>query len=169
LSAVGVTPTAMTVFGLVVVVTGAVLIASGRLVLGAAVVLVGSALDGLDGAVARASDRVTARGAFLDAAFDRLGEIAAFSGLAVALAGQARVLLLIVLSVGGALLVPYIRARAEAEGFSGRGGLMGRAERVILFCGGLLFGLVEPMLWVFVTLVWITAAVRFVRTYRSIT
>jgi len=169
LSAIGVTPTAMTVFGLFVVVTGAVLIASGRLILGAAVVLAGSALDGLDGAVARASDRVTPRGAFLDAAFDRLGEIAAFSGLAVALAGQARVLLLIVLSVGGALLVPYMRARAEAEGFSGRGGLMGRAERVILFCGGLIFGLVEPMLWVFVTLVWITAAVRFVRTYRSIT
>jgi CDP-diacylglycerol--glycerol-3-phosphate 3-phosphatidyltransferase len=168
LSAIGVTPAAMTVFGLVVVVAGSVVIASGNLAVGAAVVLAGSALDGLDGAVARASDRVTPRGAFLDAAFDRLGEIAALSGLSVALAGEPRVLLLILLSLGGALLVPYMRARAEAEGFSGWGGLMGRAERVILFCGGLLLGLVEPMLWIFVALVWMTAAVRFVRTYRSI-
>jgi phosphatidylglycerophosphate synthase len=78
------------------------------------------------------------------------------------------VLLLIVLSVGGAMLVPYMRARAEAEGLVGTGGLMGRTERLILFCGGLIFGVVEPMLWVFVVLVWLTAFTRFSRSYRSI-
>ena len=168
LAAMGVTPAFMTLLGVSVVVVGSVVIATGQLRAGAIVVLVGSLLDGLDGAVARASNRVTAKGAFLDAAFDRIGEIAAFSGLGVAMAGDARVLLLIILSVGGALLVPYMRARAEAEGLSGKGGLMGRAERVILFNGGLILGFVEPMLWIFVALVWSTAVVRFVRTYRSI-
>ncbi len=162
------TATAMTVFGLLVVIAGAVLIAAERLALGAAVVLFGSLLDGLDGAVARASDSVTNRGAFLDAGFDRLGEIAAFGALAVASAGQPRVLLLIVLSLGGAMLVPYMRARADAQGVDGRGGLMGRAERIILFCLGLILGVVEPMLWVFVILVWLTAVTRFWKTYRSI-
>nr|PZN32365.1 MAG: CDP-alcohol phosphatidyltransferase family protein [Actinomycetota bacterium] len=168
LSRIGMTATAMTVLGLAVVVVGAFLIARGRLVPGAVVVLLGSCLDGLDGAVARASNSVTERGAFLDAAFDRLGEIAAFSALAVAHAGEPRILLLIVLGLGGAMLVPYMRARAEANGLDGRGGLMGRAERIILFCLGLILGQVEPMLWVFVVLVWFTAVDRFWRSYRSI-
>jgi hypothetical protein len=45
---------------------------------------------------------------------------------------------------------------------------MGRAERVLLFTLGLILGLVEPMLWVFVILVWITALTRFIDTYRSL-
>lgn len=168
LAAIGVTPAVMTFLGLSVVIVGSVVIANGELAVGAAILLGGSLLDGLDGAVARASDSVTAQGAFLDAAFDRLGEIAAFAGLAVAMVGDARILLLIILSLGGAILVPYMRARAEAEGFDGRGGLMGRAERVILFSAGLVFGLVELMLWVFVVLVWLTAFSRFWNTYRSL-
>ncbi|MBW3666563.1 MAG: CDP-alcohol phosphatidyltransferase family protein, partial [Actinobacteria bacterium] len=145
-----------------------VVIANNRLALGAGILIAGSLLDGLDGAVARASDQVSARGAFLDAAFDRVGEIAGFAGLAVAMVGEARILLLIILSLGGAILVPYMRARAEAEGFDGKGGLMGRAERVMLFGAGLVFGLVELMLFVFVILVWITAFSRFWRTYRDL-
>lgn len=168
LAKVGMTPTAMTVLGLTVVITGSAVIATGRLAIGGGIVAVGSLLDGLDGAVARASNKVSAKGAFLDSAFDRLGEIAAFGGLAVAMAGEARALLLIILAVGGALLVPYMRARAEAEGIDGRGGLMGRAERLIVFCSGLILGFVEPMLWAFVVLVWLTVIVRFVNTYRSI-
>lgn len=162
------TATAMTVLGLVVVVSGSVLIATGRLVSGAIVVLLGSVLDGLDGAVARASNSVSERGAFLDAAFDRLGEIAAFAALAVASAGERRILLLIVLGLGGAILVPYMRAKAETSGLDGRGGMMGRAERILLFCAGLIIGQVEAMLWVFVVLVWFTAVTRFWRSYRSI-
>jgi CDP-diacylglycerol--glycerol-3-phosphate 3-phosphatidyltransferase len=161
-------PAAMTTLGLAMVVAGSVLVGSDRLVSGAWVIAVGSLLDGLDGAVARASGKVSPRGAFLDSAFDRVGEIAAFAGLAFAMEGEARVLLLIVLSVGGAMLVPYMRARAEAEGLVGTGGLMGRTERLILYCAGLIFGFVEPMLWIFVVLVWLTAMTRFLRSYRSI-
>lgn len=169
LAAIGMTPAAMTALGLAMVLAGSVMVATNRLVSGAWVIAVGSLLDGLDGAVARASAKVSARGAFLDAAFDRIGEIAAFGALAFAsVEGEARVLLLIVLSVGGAMLVPYMRARAEAEGLDGTGGLMGRTERLILFCAGLIFDFVEPMLWIFVVLVWLTALTRFLRSYRSI-
>ncbi len=168
LAAVGMSPAAMTTFGLAIVIAGSVVISTDRLKSGAVVVLVGAMLDGLDGSVARASNRVSARGAFLDSAFDRMGEVAAFAGLAVAFAENERVLLLTVLAVGGAMLVPYIRARAQTQGFDGGGGLMGRAERIILFSAGLIFGFVELMLWIFVVLVWLTAMTRFVRTYRSL-
>ena len=168
LAGLGVTPAAMTGFGLVVTIVGAVLIGMGDLAVGGAIALVGSALDGLDGTVARASGAVTDRGAFLDSASDRIGEIAAFAGLAVAMRGNGRALLLIVLSVGGAMLVPYLRGRTEALGVDGRTGLMGRAERVILFAVGLITGWVEPMLWAMVISVWLTAVYRFVTSYRSI-
>jgi len=168
LTAIGMTPTAMTALGLAMVVAGSVMVGTERMVSGAGVIAVGSLLDGLDGAVARASGKVSARGAFLDSAFDRVGEIAAFAGLAFAMEGEARILLLIVLAIGGAMLVPYMRARAEAEGLMGTGGLMGRTERLILFCAGLIFDFVEPMLWIFVVLVWLTALTRFLRSYRSI-
>jgi len=168
LAGIGVTPAAMTAFGLVVTIAGAILIGMGFLASGAVVALVGSALDGLDGTIARAAGAVTARGAYLDAGSDRIGEIASFAALAVAMEGSARILLLIVLSVGGAMLVPYLRAKAESVGLEGKNGFMGRAERVILFAVGLITGLVEPMLWVMVVTVWVTAVQRFVSTYSSI-
>lgn len=161
------TPAAMTALGLALVLAGSVMVATGRLISGGWVIAAGSLLDGLDGAVARATGTVSAKGAFLDAAFDRVGEIATFGGLAFAMEGEARILLLIVLAVGGAMLVPYMRAKAEAEGMEGQGGLMGRTERLILFCAGLILGFVEVMLWIFVVLVWLTALIRFWRSYRS--
>lgn len=168
LAAIGITPTMMTVFGLSVTVLGAVFVANDFLKTGALIILAGSALDGLDGSIARVTGTESDKGAFLDSAFDRLGEIAAFAGLGVAMAGQPRALLLIILAIGGAMLVPYMRARAETQGLDGRGGLMGRAERIILYAGGLLFAVVEPMLWVFVVTVWFTAGFRFATTYRDI-
>lgn len=168
LARLGVTPTFMTLTGLAVTVAGSVVIGLGYVRTGAVIALAGSAVDGLDGAVARASDRVTARGAFLDAGVDRLGEIAVFTGLAVAQRQDARILLLALLSLGGALVIPYIRAKAEAVGKNGMGGLMGRAERVILVTLGMLTGLIEPMLWLMVVAVWVTVGQRFWATYRAI-
>lgn len=168
LARLGLTPTFMTLFGLIVTIIGAALIATGRLRLGAVVALGGSAVDGLDGSVARASGSETPQGAFLDAASDRIGEMTVFAGLAVALASNARLILLIVMSVAGAMMVPYLRAKAEALAIDGRGGLMGRAERVILFSLGLLTSQVEPMLWVMVVATWFTAGQRFFDTWRAL-
>ncbi len=164
----GISPSALTFFGLGVTFLGAVIISLEYLVTGSLIALLGSAIDGLDGTLARAANRVTKRGAFLDASVDRLGEVACFSGLAVARAGEPRVLMLIVLSVSGALIIPYLRARAEAEGLKGTGGFIGRAERVILFALGLLTGWVEPMLWVMAGLCWISALHRFLVAYREL-
>jgi CDP-diacylglycerol---glycerol-3-phosphate 3-phosphatidyltransferase len=80
-----------------------------------------------------------------------------------------RILLLSLLALGGSLLmIPYMRAKAESLGLDGRGGLMGRAERVILVTLGMLTGLIEPMLWVFVATAWFTAGQRFWATYDQI-
>lgn len=169
LASLGVTPQLMTLLGLAITIAGAVVIGMGYLVAGAAVALAGAILDGLDGSVARAAGSESPRGALLDAAADRIGEVAVFAGLAVAVAGNGRVLVLIVLALGGSMLVPYLRAKAEAEGLDGRGGIMGRAERVLVFTLGVLVGLVEPMLWLLVVATWATVGWRFFLTYRQLT
>ena len=168
LARIGLSPTFVTLFGASIAIVGAIMIGSGWLVWGALVALLGSAIDGLDGAVARASNRVSARGAFLDATVDRIGEIAVLAGLAVSQRTNARVLLLCLLALGGALLIPYMRSKAESVGLDGRGGLMGRAERVILVTVGILVGWIEPMLWVFVVAAWFTVGQRFWATYSRI-
>lgn len=66
------------------------------------------------------------------------------------------------------MMIPYLRAKAEVEGLDGKGGLMGRAERVLLFSVGLMIGQVEPMLWLMLIGNWYTVGQRFWSTYRSI-
>lgn len=168
LARIGVSPTFMTLVGLVIAVAGAIVIGVGALAWGGVIALVGSAIDGLDGSVARAAGRVTARGAYLDAVIDRLGEIAVLTGLAISQRGDARILLLTTLSMGAALMIPYVRAKADAVGVEGRSGIMGRAERVILVTVGLVTGFVEPMLWILIVTSWFTVGQRFWSTYRII-
>jgi CDP-diacylglycerol---glycerol-3-phosphate 3-phosphatidyltransferase len=164
----GVGPTFLTMLGLAVAVAGATIVGLGRPFAGGLVFLAGSALDGLDGSVARAADRVSSRGAFLDAGVDRLGEVAVLIALAVDNRDDTTILLVTMLAMAGALMIPYIRAKAEAEGLDGRGGLMGRAERVLLVAAALLTGWIAPILWFLMATSWFTVGQRFWTTYRSI-
>lgn len=162
LAKVGFTPTWLTMVGLGLTLIGAFLVANTRFVSGALVALAGSALDGLDGSVARARGTASASGALLDSVADRMGETGMWAGLSFALAGVPRLTFLCVVSLSAALLVSYIRAKAESMGASGKGGLMGRAERVILLSIGLLFiDIIEPVLWVMAVLTWLTVLQRF--------
>lgn len=161
------TPMTVTIVGLTLVVVGAVMVGNRMYIAGAAVSALGSALDGLDGIVARLAAKSSRRGAFVDSVADRLGETAMWAGLAFAVSADpgfsntAVLALLCVLNLGASLLVSYLRARAESVGADGRGGLMGRAERVILFTAGLVFGFIPVMLWIMAALTWMTVVQRF--------
>ena len=65
-------------------------------------------------------------------------------------------------------LISYQRAKAESLGLDAKGGLMERAERVVLLCIGLLFEpLLVPVLWVMLVLTVVTAVQRFVKVWRQ--
>ena len=65
-------------------------------------------------------------------------------------------------------LISYERAKAESLGFDAKGGLMERAERIIVLCVGLAFPVVlVPVLWVMLALTSITAVQRFVKVWRQ--
>src|SRR5262249_30566163 len=67
------------------------------------------------------------------------------------------------------MLITYERARAESLGFVARGGLMERAERLVLLGTGLAFDILVPILWIMLVLTAFTAVQRFVKVGRQAT
>jgi CDP-diacylglycerol--glycerol-3-phosphate 3-phosphatidyltransferase len=132
----GLSPNAMTVIGTCcTVVTALVCFPTNNLFVGSALVTVFVLFDLLDGSMARTSGRVTRFGNVLDASCDRIADgvlygCIAWWALVVAhdeITGAAALVSLV-----AAQVISYIKARAEAAGLDGNGGLVERAERFII-------------------------------------
>ncbi len=166
----GLSPHHLTLLGLAMAVPAAWAIAAGRLGLGLVLLIASAVPDLLDGALAKAAGRATVQGAFFDSVCDRITDTLILGGIAWYLqsrdGGHAFMLPLAVLGVS--LLISYERAKAEALGLSAKGGLMERAERIVMLCAGLAFSfLLVPLLWVMLVLTSFTAVQRFVRVWRQ--
>ena len=173
----GVTPDVVTVAGTVGSVAAALWFLPRDELFPAAVVITLFVLfDLVDGAMARARGYSTPFGAVLDSTCDRVVDGALFAGLTwwCLGVGEERVLGIAALTclVAGQL-VSYIKARAEGAGLSAEGGLVERAERLIVALVGTgLHGLGVPYalhvaLWVLAAAsVW-TVGQRIVAVYRS--
>lgn len=135
----GLSPNALTVTGLVIVVAGSALVVVD-LRLAGAVILVGSALDALDGAVARHTGRASTFGAFLDSVTDRLGDAAMLGAVAWAVRDTGWLLAAAFTAMVLALLTSYVRAKAESLGCSATVGIIERGERVVIVALGMLLG-----------------------------
>jgi CDP-diacylglycerol---glycerol-3-phosphate 3-phosphatidyltransferase len=167
---VGISANVLTVVGLVIAAATAVAIATGHLLLGFFGVILTGLPDLLDGSVARYSGKAGPRGAFFDSVSDRVSDALLFGGVAWYLADESRYLPVLVLAVLAlSMLITYERARAESLGFSARGGLMERAERMVLLAIGLLFDVLVPMMWIMLVLTAVTAVHRFVMVWRQAT
>ncbi|MGD2046846.1 MAG: CDP-alcohol phosphatidyltransferase family protein [Gemmatimonadota bacterium] len=139
--AVGASPTAFNLLGVAFGVAAGYCFATGRLNLGGWGVLLGGAADVLDGRIARAQGIAGPRGAFLDSTLDRFAEVGAFVGLAVFFQASTPALVAVATALGGSLLVSYARARGESVGVVCKGGVMQRAERLLLVGFG---GILDP-------------------------
>jgi CDP-diacylglycerol---glycerol-3-phosphate 3-phosphatidyltransferase len=166
----GITADGLTIIGLGFAVATAFAISTGHLLLGVLGVILTGLPDILDGSVARTSGRATPRGAFFDSVCDRVADAAIFGGVAWYLAGESARLPVLVLAVLAlSMLITYERARAESLGFVARGGLMERAERLVLLGVGLAFDILVPVLWIMLVLTAFTAVQRFVKVWRQAT
>ncbi|MGC1513803.1 MAG: CDP-alcohol phosphatidyltransferase family protein [Acidimicrobiales bacterium] len=166
----GLTADQLTGFGLLMSIAASIAIANGALRGGTLLLLATALPDALDGAVAKASGTSSPRGAFFDSVADRVTDVVLLGGVSWFLTarhgGQAGMVALAV--IGASALVSYQRAKAEALGFEAKGGLMERAERLILLGFGLLFdSLLVPVLWIMLILTLLTAAQRFAKVWRQ--
>jgi len=166
----GLTPDHLTVVGLLMGIGAAVAIGSGRLRLGLVLVVLAALPDLLDGALAKASGAASERGAFFDSTVDRITDAFLLGGIAWYFAStESPHLVLLPFAVSAvAQIISYQRAKAESLGLDAKGGLMERAERIVLICLGLLIvPLLIPVLWVMLVLSSITAIQRFVKVWRQ--
>jgi len=145
LGRLGLTPNALTVIGFLGTCVGALAAALQAWPAAGILVLAFGIFDLFDGALARATGRVSRLGAFLDSTFDRAGEVITFVGIVAGCLGAGFELGagLAAAAMAASSLVPYTRATAESLGFApGSGmiqvGLAPREVRVTLIGVGLL-------------------------------
>jgi CDP-diacylglycerol---glycerol-3-phosphate 3-phosphatidyltransferase len=169
LAKAGITANGLTAIGLAGSLGAGALVATGRPVLGGAVSLLSGLPDMLDGAVAKASGRVSRKGAFLDSVVDRLSDAAVLSGVIwFALVRDLGVMaMLAAVVLGLSLIVSYIKARAESLGFACNVGIAERPERVIVLGLALLLGHAEAGLWVLVAGTAITVVQRILVVWQQ--
>ena len=145
----GFSPNALTVVGFGIAVVGAYFAARQSWLFAGLIVGFGAIFDLFDGALARATGKVSKFGAFLDSTFDRLGESVVFIGIAWGLDVTSDIEgatsgggILAITAMAASLMVSYVRARAEGLGFSpGKGmasvGFAPREVRMLILVIGL--------------------------------
>jgi CDP-diacylglycerol--glycerol-3-phosphate 3-phosphatidyltransferase len=153
-------------------VAACVLIGQGQLRLGLTFLILTAVPDLLDGAVASAAGTSSKRGAFFDSTADRVTDGLLLCGIGWHLAesngGKIVLLPMAVLAVSS--LISYERAKAELLGYQAKGGLMERAERMVILGFGLCFeAILVPVLWVMLALTSVTAVQRFFKVWRQAT
>src|SRR5271169_2588130 len=165
----GVSADVLTASGLVFALATAWAIGAGFLPVAVVLLTLTGFHDIFDGAVAKASQRASQRGNFFDSVADRLSDSLIMGGVAYYLTvrhhGQLVLLPFGILTT--TFLISYQRSKAESLGLVAKGGLMERAERMILLGVGLLAtAIFIPVLWVLLALTAMTAAGRFWRVWQ---
>ncbi len=169
LARTGLTPNMLTIIGMVLNGVVGLVIAAGHPQVGGVLLILTSLFDMFDGALAKATGRGSKFGAFLDSTLDRYSEALVLLGLlwlAVQRGWTLDIFLCYVVIVGS-LMVSYTRARAEGLGLECRVGLLGRPERIIVLCIGLILNLLTPALVVLAVFTNFTAVQRIVHVWRS--
>ncbi len=163
-------PNALTLFGTAISLVAAVAFAAGELRSGAALAALGGLFDLADGVVARAQGRATRFGAFLDSSLDRLVDVALLFALALHYAGSGALLWAWVAgaALAGSVLTSYTKARAEFWLRDFKGGLLERAERIVLLIAGGVLGLMPLALAIVAVGSVATAIQRIIIVYRRL-
>ena len=133
---IGLTPDMVTIIGTAGTVLAAlILFPVGQLFVGWLVIWFFVLADMLDGAMARQRGGGTRFGSVLDATCDRISDGAIFCGLlwwaAFGLHSPSLMVATLICLVTSQV-ISYIKARAEASGLNGGGGLIERPERLII-------------------------------------
>jgi len=163
----GIHPNTLTMIGLLLQIGVAVVFGLGYLRLGGWLLLIVAPVDALDGALARALGKQSRFGAFLDSTMDRIADAVLILGLTTHYLYQEEYVAaaLLLVSLVAAMMVSYIRARAEALGFSCKVGLLTRMERILLIAALSALGFPLLMVWALAILSIFTVVQRMLYVY----
>jgi len=164
-------PNTLTLVGLALSLISALFFAKRDLLLAGGFLLVSGFFDALDGLVARANNRTTKYGGFLDSVCDRFADAAVILG---AMYGGLTQLYSIPfwltgsLAIFGSLMVSYTRARAEASGASASVGIADRPARMIILIIGTFIDMVNFAIFSIAILSFITVFQRIAHVKKTL-
>ncbi len=170
LERLNISPNTITVIGAGLALLGGAALALDRRYAALVLIVLSGFMDGMDGLLARQTQRTTRFGAFLDSVLDRWADSAILIGLSLHYLQLERHTEVVLASVAlaASLLVSYTRARAEGVGAQCRRGLFTRLERFITLVTGLVLNQMTIALWVWATLSLFTAGQRIYYTWKYI-
>ena len=162
LNRIGLTPNSVTLIGVAGNIVAAFFIARGQITIGGVIVLIVWPVDALDGTMARLRGEASDWGAFVDSVSDRYSELIILGAVLYYFAMNKQHLSAVVtfVAAAGSILVSYVKARAEAQSFSAREGLLTRAERYFVLGPSLLFNIPVIGVWIIAILANFTALQR---------
>lgn len=162
LNRTGITPITVTLLGVVGSAAAAYFVARGQISLGGIIMLIAWPIDALDGTMARLRGEASDWGAFVDSVSDRYSELMILGALLYhfAMTDQHIPEVVTFAAAAGSILVSYVKARAEAQSFSAKEGLLTRAERYLVLGPCLLFGIPAIGVWIIAILANFTALQR---------
>lgn len=133
-----VNPNLLTFVGLLLNVIAGFLLAKQMWGIGGWIFICASVFDLFDGRVARATNKVSINGGYLDSVTDRFSEGAIMTGFIYAFRNH-WMLVPVILSFVFSYTVSFARAKCEADGASCKEGAFQRSERIIVLSIGTVF------------------------------
>jgi CDP-diacylglycerol--glycerol-3-phosphate 3-phosphatidyltransferase len=163
-------PNLFTLMGFFATLVASFLILQGFWFLAGLAIILSGLFDLFDGVAARKLGKVTAFGGFLDSVLDRYSDLLLLLALLIDCLKEKDSGLVILISFVsmGTVLIPYVRAKAEALQVPCTIGLMERAERIILLSIGTLFQWMEPVLWILAILTHFTVLQRIYYVWKKL-
>jgi len=163
-------PNFFTLLGFFATLLASLLILKGYWLLAGLAIILSGLFDLLDGVAARKFGKVTALGSFLDSVLDRYSDLLLLLAILIFYLkkGQSDIVVLTSVVGMGTVLIPYVRAKAEALQVPCSIGLMERAERIILLSAGAIFQWMEPVLWVLAVFTHFTVLQRIYYVWKKL-
>jgi CDP-diacylglycerol--glycerol-3-phosphate 3-phosphatidyltransferase len=163
-------PNFFTLLGFFATLVASLLILKELWLLAGLTIILSGLFDLFDGVVARKFGKVTALGGFLDSVLDRYSDLILLLALLIYYLrkGEPDLVILTSFVSMGTVLIPYVRAKAEALQVPCTIGLMERAERIILLSIGTLFQWMEPVLWILAILTHFTVLQRIYYVWKKL-
>ena len=164
----GISPTGWSVVGLLFAALSGIAFSSlwSNWIWGGILLLVSGFFDIVDGSVARVTETISKRGAFLDSNFDRIAEIMVYGGLISGAIGEP---LVVFAALASSIMVSYVRAKGESLNVNVSGiGIGERAERIIILAISSILGFPYYGVILIVVLASLTFIQRFIYTIKKL-
>lgn len=168
---ININPNILTLISPFIALISAIFFARKDLLMGGIFILISGVFDVFDGTIARHHDKTSDFGAFLDSTMDRVSDAIIIIGLIV---GRFSTWFVGILAIHSAIMLSYVRARAESKGISCNVGIAERATRILILVTGSLIAVFLNnniyMNWtilLFVTLSYITVIQRIYHVWKA--